>query len=140
VKSYWDTSAALNALVSTNVWARLDTGEHFVRLHLFSEFFATITGRGIPVKDRAGNAARLVLTPQDAAVWLRGFRAKVRLIELDDTETLDALDKAQIRNVQGGRVYDYGHALAAEKAHAEALLTRNTHDFSGLTKTELHWP
>ncbi len=140
MKSYWDTSAALNALISAEVWARLDTGEHFARLHLFSEFFATITGRGISVKDQFGNPARLVLTPQDAATWLRGFRAKVRLIDLDDTETLDALDQAHARNVQGGRVYDYGHALAAEKVPADALLTRNTNDFLGLTKMSILWP
>jgi len=140
VKNYWDTSAAINALVSTQVWARLNTGEHFARLHMFSEFFATITGRGIPAKDQAGNPIRLALSPQDAALWLRGFRAKVKLIDLNDTETLDALDKAQVRNVQGGRVYDYFHALAAEKAQADALLTRNTNDFSGLTKLAIQWP
>ena len=140
MKVFWDTSAALNALVSTEVWKRLDAGEHFARLHLFSEFFATITGRGIPVKDRSGNPARLVLTPQDAALWLRVFRAKVKLIDLNDTETLDALDNAQARNVQGGRVYDYGHALAAEKAQADAVQTRNTNDFLGLTKTKVQWP
>jgi hypothetical protein len=140
VKSYWDTSAAINALVSTEVWSRLNTGEHFARQHLFFEFFATMTGRGISVKDQSGNPARLVLTPQDAAIWLRGFRTKVKLIDLDDTETLDALDKAQVRNVQGGRVYDYGHALAAEKAQADALLTRNTDDFSGLTEMPVNWP
>jgi len=140
VKSYWDTSAAINALVSTEVWSRLNTGEHFARLHLFFEFFATMTGRGISVKDQSGNPARLVLTPQDAAIWLRGFRTKVKLIDLDDTETLDALDKAQVRSVQGGRVYDYGHALAADKAQAHALLTRNTDDFSGLTEMPVKWP
>ena len=140
MKTYWDTSAAINALVSSEVWARLDTDDHFARLRLFAEFFATITGRGIPVKDPSGNPARLVLTPQDAAVWLRGFRAKVRLIELDDTEMLDALDQAHARNVQGGRVYDYGHALAADKAQAELLLTRNTNDFSGLAQTAVQWP
>jgi hypothetical protein len=140
VKSYWDTSAAINALVSPEVWARLSTGEHFARLHLFSEFFATMTGRGIPVKDETGNPARLVLSPKDAAAWLRVFRSKVNLVELDDTETLDALDNAQAHNIQGGKVYDYVHAMAAQKAQSDALLTRNTDDFSDLTKISLHWP
>jgi len=106
VRTYWDTSAAINALISPNVWARLDSGEHFARLHLFSEFFATVTGRGIPAKDNAGNPVRLVLTPQDASIWLKGFRAKVTLIELDDAEILSALARAHAHSVQGGRVYD----------------------------------
>ena len=59
MRLYWDTSAAINAIVSKQVWDRLNTDEHFTRLHLFSEVFATMTGRGIPVKDAAGNPARL---------------------------------------------------------------------------------
>lgn len=140
MRSYWDTLAALNALISPKVWARLDTGEHFARLHLFSEFFATVTGRGIPAKDSVGETVRLVITPQDAAMWLKGFRAKVKLIELDDVEILQALARAHTHSAQGGRVYDYVHALAAEKAQADVLLTRNTQDFAGLTQAVLEWP
>jgi len=141
MKVFWDTSAAINALVSPKVSDRLNTGEHFARLHLFAEFFATMTGRGIPVKDSAGNLARLVLTPSDAAQWLREFAAKVTFVELTAAETLDALDRAEQRSVQGGRVYDYGHSLAAEKADAEVLLTRNIADFKGLvSEARLEWP
>jgi hypothetical protein len=49
MKVFWDTSAAVNALVSPQVWDRLNTGEHYARLHLFAEFFATMTGRGVSV-------------------------------------------------------------------------------------------
>lgn len=73
-------------------------------------------------------------------MWLKGFRAKVTLIELDDSEVLDALAKAHSHNVQGGRVYDYVHALTAEKARADVVLTRNTVDFAGLTQTQIDWP
>lgn len=141
MKVFWDTSAAINAVVSPQVWERLNVDEHFARLHLFAEFFAIMTGRGIPVKDQAGNPTRLMLTPKDAARWLREFAAKVKLLELTDAETLDALDGAAQKNVQGGRVYDYGHALAAEKADAEVLLTRNLNDFTGLTnRVRPEWP
>jgi hypothetical protein len=139
VRTYWDTSAAINALISPEVWARLDPGEHFARLHLFSEFFATLTGRGIPAKNSLGQPVRLVLTSQDAAIWLKGFRAKVTLIELDDVEILQALARAHTHSVQGGRVYDYVHALAAEKARAHVVLTRNKEDF-GLTEIAIEWP
>ena len=103
MRTYWDTSAAIIALISPKVWARLDKGEHFARLHLFSEFFATVTGRGIPAKNSAGQPVRLVLSPQDAAMWLKDFRAKVILIELDDAEILQALARAHTHSVQGGR-------------------------------------
>jgi hypothetical protein len=141
MKVFWDTSAAINAVVSPQVWDRLKTNEHFALPHLCAEFFAIMTGRGIAVKDQAGNPARLVLTPTDAAQWLREFAAKVKLVELTAAEALDALDVAAQKNVQGGRVYDYGHALAAEKAEAEVLLTRNLNDFTGLTnKARPEWP
>jgi hypothetical protein len=141
MRVFWDTSAAINALVSPQVWDRLSTDQHFARLHLFAEFFATMTGRGIPVKDRAGNLARMVLTPSDAARWLREFAAKVDLVELTPQETLDALDGAARHGVQGGRVYDYGHSLAADKVGAEVLLTRNIADFTGLpSQARLEWP
>lgn len=99
-----------------------------------------MTGRGILVKDQAGSLARLVLTARDAATWLRAFQAKVKLIDLDASETLDALENAQANNIQGGHVYDYLHALAAEKAQANLLLTRNIADFSGLARMPVQWP
>ena len=132
MKFYWDTSAAINALVSKPVWDRLDSGEHFTRLHLLSEFFSTMTNRGIEVKDKEGRSARLVMTARDAATWLRRFSGRIRLVELDRSETLDGLDQAQAKNISGPNVHDYGHALAADKAGADVLLTRNVKDFQPL--------
>jgi hypothetical protein len=141
LRTYWDTSAALNALVSPEVWARLDSGVHFSRVHLFSEVFSTITGRGIPARDQAGRSVRIVLSPSDAVKWLRRFSEKIDLIELTRSEILDALEKAQRLNVAGARVYDYMHAVAADQANTDLLLTRNSVDFSGLTsKARIEWP
>ncbi len=54
---------------------------------------------------------------------------------------LEALDQAPARNVSGGRVYDYGHALSATKAKAEVILTRNQEDFRGLCGSlRIEWP
>jgi predicted nucleic acid-binding protein len=43
------------------------------------------------------------------------------------------LKQAQKRGVRGGRVHDYLHARAAEKAGAEELLTTDQYDFASLT-------
>lgn len=98
-----------------------------------------MTGRGIGIMDDKGQVFDLVMTGDNAAKWLRGFAASVKIVDLDAPELLDALDKAQSTNVSGGRVYDYGHALAAAKSQAEATLTRNTNDFQGLG-LKLEWP
>jgi hypothetical protein len=140
VKTYWDTSAAINALVSSSVFNRLNSGEHVARVHLLSEFFSTMTGRGIEAKDQKGQPARLILMPADAIRWLRVFAGKVAFVDFTANELLDGLDQAIKKNVQGGKVYDFGHALAADKAQANELITRNAADFSGLTKARLEWP
>ena len=140
MKVYWDTSAAINALVSPEVFHRLDSDEHFARIHLLSEFFSVMTGRGIQVLDQNGQPARMLLKAKDAATWLRTFAGKVRFVSLNEDETLDALDKAETLRIEGKKIYDYGHALGADKAGAEVLLTRDTQDFAGLTKARLEWP
>jgi hypothetical protein len=138
--TYWDTSAAINAVVSGKVAARLDKGDHFARLHLFSEFFATMTGRGLLFTDKAGTPTRVLFTPDDAAEWLREFAARVTLIELEEKEMLQALKEANAKSIRGGRVHDYVHALAADKARSDVLITRNTGDFTGLLKARVEWP
>jgi hypothetical protein len=47
MKTFWDTSAAINAALSPEVARRLESGEHVARLHLLAEFFATMTGQAI---------------------------------------------------------------------------------------------
>ena len=139
MKTYWDTSAAINALVSPEVFARLNAGEHVTRLHLLAEFFSTMTGRGISIMDEAGHTEHLTLSQSDCAAWLRSFARKVQFDELTKDEALASLDKAKGLGVQGPRIYDYWHALVARKSHADELLTRNTADFAGLGGN-LAWP
>jgi hypothetical protein len=45
----------------------------------------------------------------------------------------------RILGVQGGRVYDYWHALVSSKARAGELITRNTRHFQGLAEN-VAWP
>jgi len=139
VKTYWDTSAAINAAVSTEVWNRLDSGEHIARLHLLAEFFATMTGRGVEILDQSGKPDRMIFNQQDCAAWLRRFSERVQFEELTKAELLQGLDKAQELGVQGSRVYDYWHALVSAKANVDELLTRNTRHFEGLAEN-VAWP
>lgn len=141
MKEYWDTSAVLNALVSQAVWHRLATGEHFTRLHTLYEFFSTITGRGIKLTDAEGNKISFTLSASDAARWLRQFSRRVQIVDLDLAQTLDGLDQAERKGIQGGLVYDYGHSLAADHVGADLLLTRNTDNFEHLGgQARLEWP
>ncbi len=139
MRTYWDTSAAINAAVSPKVFARLDSGEHFTRLHLFAEFFSTMTGRGVEILDKDGNPDRMVFTQNDCLAWLRKFAAKVQFVELTSEEALTALDKAQGLGVQGPAIYDYFHAEVSAKAKVDQLLTRNIRHFAGLA-AKVEWP
>lgn len=123
---FWDTSAMINAAVSETVQARLDTGDHFSRVHAFSEFFAIMTGRGIDI----GGDSRVVWSREDTIEWLRHFAARIRFEEFAVSEFLEGL--RQNRGIQGAHVYDFGHALAAIRANADVVLTRNPADFVGL--------
>jgi hypothetical protein len=140
MRTFWDTSAAINALVSAEVFSRLDSGEHFARIHLLSEFFSTLTKRGITARQASGQPFRLILTASDAARWLWAFAAKVTFVELTAQEVLDGFDHADERSVVGPKVYDFGHAMAADKVLADELLTRNSDDFAGLTRARIEWP
>lgn len=117
----------------------MEHGKHVARLHLLAEFFATMTGRGVEIADEAGNIDRMVFTQNECAQWLRRFAETLEFKELTKEEALDGLDKAQALGVQGGRVYDYWHALVADKARSTELLTRNTRHFQGLAKN-VTWP
>ena len=139
MRTYWDTSAAINAAMSPEVFRRLDTGEHMARLHLWAEFFATMTGRGVKVTDEAGNAERVIFTQDECAVWLKSFAQKVEFVELTKEEALAALENTRSKSVQGSRIYDYWHALVAEKARADELITRNTRHFEGIARN-VTWP
>ena len=145
MKTYWDTSAAINAAVSPEVNARLNSGEHVTRLHLLGEFFATMTGRGVEIIGQDGLPERMVFSPKDCSAWLRRFAARVQFEELDKQSLLDALDKAQARGVVGPQVYDYWHVLVCAKAKADLVLSRNTDDFSRWNQAiggqaKLAWP
>ena len=139
MRTYWDTSAAINAALSPEVFRRLDKCDHVARLHLLAEFFATMTGRGVEITDEAGNTDRMVFTQNECAAWLRKFAGRLKFEELTKDEALNGLDTAQRMGVQGARVYDYWHALVSNKAKSDEIITRNMRHFQGLAEN-IAWP
>jgi len=139
MRTYWDTSAAINAAISRQVFLRLQTGEHTARLHLLAEFFSTMTGRGVKITDQAGKVERVVFSQKECAAWLKIFAEKVQFEELTKEEALAALEKTQDAGILGARIYDYWHALVSEKTKADELITRNTRHFQDLAPNVV-WP
>ena len=140
MKTYWDTSGLINVAISGTVLQRLSANEHTTRTHTLAEFFGILTGRGIRW-ERDGQSYELKLTGHQAAEWLKTNLVPFQFVDLTVAEVLAALEQAQSRNVVGARVHDFLHAVAAQKAAADELLTRNQNDFVGLTgQMPLVWP
>ncbi len=140
MKTYWDTSGLINAAISGSVLQRLAAGEHTTRTHALAEFYGILTGRGIRW-ERAGQTYELRLTGEQAAQWLRDNLKPFQFTDLTAQDVLETLARAQSLNVAGARVHDYLHAVAAQKARADELLTRNQDDFRGLTgEIPVVWP
>jgi hypothetical protein len=122
MKRYWDSSALVDALHDSRVEQKALEPEQWTRPHALAETFATLTGGRLGFR----------YLPDDAAALIRELTQAMNFVELDAAETKAALDAAQQRGVRGGRVHDWLHARAAQKAAVEELLTDNLNDFAGL--------
>lgn len=122
--TYWDTSALIMALHDETIRDRLAGGEHVTRTHSLSEMFSVLTGGRFRVKYSPGNAALLAAD----------IAQQLTFVDLSTEEALQGLKEAGRHQVFGGRVHDWMHALAAEKAGATSLLTLNGDDFAGLER------
>ena len=123
MRSYWDSSAIVKALHSTEHRALLDEGEHWTRPHSLAETFSALTGGTLGFKTDA----------DDAAAAVADISGQLQFVELTAEDTLAALHLARRKGVQGGRVHDLLHVAAAEKCGAERILTRDQNDFAFLT-------
>ena len=123
MKRYWDTSALVDALHDSRIEALALEPDQWTRPHSLAEAFSTLTGGRLGFK----------YLPSDAAALLRELTTGFNFVELDAKETLSALQEAEQRGVRGGRVHDWMHARAAQKAGVVVLLTDNLGDFTGLT-------
>jgi hypothetical protein len=122
MKRYWDASALVDALHDPRVEQQALEPDQWTRAHALAETFSTLTGGRLGFQ----------YLPDDAAALIREITAGMNFVELDAAETLTALDAAQKRGVRGGRVHDWLHARAAQKAKVAELLTDNFADFAGL--------
>jgi predicted nucleic acid-binding protein len=123
MKAYWDSGALVEAASDLLLRRRLRHERGFARTHALAETFSALTGGRLAIRLDADSACELVA----------GLAADLDFVDLDAEEVLSALKQAQKRGVRGGRVHDYLHARAAEKAGAEELLTTDQYDFASLT-------
>lgn len=119
MKSYWDSSALLNALASKPAIDRLDAGEHITRSHAYAELFSHLSGKGLPMK----GGGRQRVTAADAGKMVGSLAAKLTTRDLTPDETLATIARASVVGVQGARIHDLLHARAAKLAGAELILT-----------------
>jgi predicted nucleic acid-binding protein len=122
MKIYWDSSALVEAVLDQKIRQRLSADQSVTHVHALSEVFGTLTGGRLGVKFKANEAAQV----------MNELATDLEFVELTAKETLAALDIAEEKGVRGGRVHDYLHAVAAQKANAGLLLTSDKFDFSGL--------
>ena len=123
MKAYWDSGALVEATSDLLLRRRLRRERGFTRTHALAETFSALTGGRLAIRLDADSACEVVV----------GLAADLDFVDLDAEEVLSALKQAQKRGVRGGRVHDYLHARAAEKAGARELLTTDQYDFTSLT-------
>jgi predicted nucleic acid-binding protein len=122
MKPYWDASALIQTHLDEELHIRLKQAGAVTRTHSLSEMFSTLTGGRVALR----------LEANDAAKSIENIVKHLEFVDLTGDEVVQALKKARSRGVRGGRVHDYLHALAAQKAKADALLTTDRNDFDGL--------
>jgi predicted nucleic acid-binding protein len=122
IKAYWDSSALVQACIDEKIRTTLSLEGGVTRLHSFAEVFSTLTGGRLGFRSRA----------EDASKICRELAAAIRVVELDTETMLEALANSRCHGVRGGMVYDFLHAVTAQKAGAEKIYTLNLDDFFGL--------
>ncbi len=90
--------------------------------HGLAETYAVLTG--LPPVSR--------IPPPDAAKLIHDLATFVEIVELGSTDYLDAISRLAAAKLEGGIVNDMLHAVAAEKANADILVTGNVRDFQRL--------
>ncbi len=125
MSAYWDSSALVECFVDPALRIRLSNESGVTRTHSLAEVFSALTSGNLTIRVDASAASRMVF---DIAKHLE-------FVELSSSEVIKALEQTRRRGVRGGRIHDFLHAIAAEKAKATCLLTADENDFETLLDT-----
>ncbi|MGH8022228.1 MAG: type II toxin-antitoxin system VapC family toxin [Limisphaerales bacterium] len=121
MKTYWDSSALIEALHDPDMRQRIKPDDNGTRTHTLSELFSTLT-KGV----------RFRYPPDDAAKMLLSLVPRLSFVDLTTDEIMEAIQNAGLQGVRGGRIHDLIHAWAAKKWRADVLLTLDAAGFTTL--------
>jgi predicted nucleic acid-binding protein len=121
MRTYWDSSALIEALHNQNIRVQINNAAHATRVHALREVFSTLT-KGV----------RYCYPPQDAAKMAEDLAKDLDFVELTTMDTLAAINKARSQGVRGARIHDLMHAEAAAKYGADEILTLDVAGFGAL--------
>jgi predicted nucleic acid-binding protein len=124
MKTYWDSSALIEALHAPQIRSRLEPGENASRPHSLAEVFSTLT-KGINFR----------YSPADAASMVEDLSKDLSFVELTSADAVSAVQRASSQGIRGARIHDLMHAVAAKKFGADVLLTLDKAGFSNLKLT-----
>jgi predicted nucleic acid-binding protein len=122
MKTYWDSSALVEAVVNPPLLRRLQSERAITRPHTLAEVFSALTGN-----------PHTRITADNAAAIIENLADSLDFIEITAPEIVKALKTARQKGVRGGRVHDYLHAVAADKSGAGKILTLDQNDFADIT-------
>jgi predicted nucleic acid-binding protein len=121
MKTYWDSSALIEAIEIPAIRDRIKPADNATRSHTLSELFSTLT-KGVNYR----------YSPADAAAVIADLRTDMTFVDLTADEMIDAIKQASGQGVRGARIHDLMHAWAAKKWQADVLLTLDRAGFSTL--------
>src|ERR1035438_6412561 len=121
MKTYWDSSALVEALHNQNLRDKIRPHAAVTRPHSLAEVFSTLT-KGVNFRYAA----------EDAAKMLVDLKADLDFIELTAEDAIKTINEASDNGLTGAAIQGLMHAAAAAKRAAKILLTLDTAGFSGL--------
>jgi predicted nucleic acid-binding protein len=127
MRRYWDASGLVEALHDEAVRLKITKELAVTRSHSLTEVFSTLTGGRLGIRYAADDAAEMIAS----------LAKDLELVDLSSEEVVEALLRAGKAGVRGGRVHDYMHAVAAEKASVAELVTLDVGDFADLVGSEI---
>jgi predicted nucleic acid-binding protein len=126
VKTYWDSSALLAAVISDEPHhaaanaALATVQDDWSTPHALAECFATLTGGRKSIQLTPANAMQIIEV---------NFLPRLSLWKLTPADYLTAMRKAQAAGARGGALYDLLHLQAARQLKAQRIYTLNVRHF-----------